>query len=242
MGTSGSGKEAGRIQPGGLQGQLHSRPPRRHAEGIVSITILVVGGAASAALAAWSRRAAAPAPEDGTRLRAISQLGEGRFRIRGRVVPFETTESEVDGARCVFVLRASVDPSEGLLRDVAHELRAFSFRVEDGTGAVEVDPHHVIVDAPAAHGEAGLVVEQRLRAGEEVEVVASFRPCSRGCAPYRGAGTLFEPVPDETDPPRVSPSRESPGAGVVTRADVAIARAAALAVLGVSALLGWLVG
>jgi hypothetical protein len=209
----------------------------------VDVTILALGGAASAALAAWSRRASSGRPpEDGTRLRSIAELGEGRFRIRGRIVPFETTPSEVDGARCVFVLRASVDPSEGLLRDVAHELTSFTFRVEDGTGSVEVDPQRVIVDAPATHGDAGLVVEQRLRAGEEVDVVARFRPCSRGCAPYRGAGTLFEPIPDDDDPPRVAPSRESPAAGVVMRADVAIARAAAVVVLGVSALLGWLVG
>src|SRR5262249_1323289 len=154
-------------------------------------------------------RAPSLSPTDGTRRRAIGALeGDGRFKVRGRVVPFETVASAIDGAPCVYVLRASVDPSSGLLREVEHELRAFTFRVEDGTGPVEVDPRAVVVDAPPVQGEAGLVVEQRLRAGEEVEVIARFRPCARGCAPYRGAGMLLEPAPDEGDPPRVTPSTE----------------------------------
>ena len=206
------------------------------------ITVLAVGGVASAALAVWSNRAARGPIEDGARRRTIGELGEGRFRVRGRVVPFETVRSEVDGARCVFILRASVDPAQGLLREVAHELSAFPFRVEDGTGSIEIDPQRVIVDAPAAHGDAGLVVEQRLRAGEEVEVVGQFRPCARGSAPYRGGGPLLEPVPDEQDPPRISPSLERLDPSVASRPEVAIARAASVAVLGASVILGWLMG
>jgi hypothetical protein len=162
--------------------------------------------------------------------------------VRGRIVPFETVPSAIDDARCVYVLRASVDPEQGVLRDVAHELRAFPFRVEDGTGAIEVDPACAVVDAPASLGDAGLVVEQRLRAGEEVDVVARFRPCARGSAPYRGAGILFEPMPDESDPPRVTPTAEPLVAGVVTPPSAALARGAAVAVLGASALLAWLMG
>ncbi len=210
----------------------------------VLVTVLAAGGLASAALLAWSRRAAPTRIEDGTRRRAIAEIGEigeGRFRIRGRIVPFETVASAVDGAQCVFVIRASVDPQQGMLRDVEHELSAFPFRVDDGTGSIEVDPRRVIVDAPAAHGDAGLVVEQRLRAGEEVEVVARFRPCARGCAPYRGAGMLLEPVPDDADPPRVSPSEERLD-GLVTRAEVAIARGAAVGVMAGSWVLAWLMG
>lgn len=246
-------KKAARIQPWGFEGQ-HPRRARgaivtetvsrgvatRHARGVI-LTVLATGGLASYALYAWSRRAR-PRVEDGTRLRTIAELGEGRFRVRGRIVPLETVPSAVDGARCVYVLRASVDPEQGLLRDVAHELRAFPFRVEDGTGAIEVDPACVLVDAPSAHGDAGLVVEQRLRAGEEVDVVARFRPCARGCAPYRGAGHLLEPVPDEADPPRVSPTAEPLAAEVVTPPGVALARGAAAVVLGASALLAWWIG
>jgi len=208
----------------------------------VVVTVLAVGGLASAALAAWSARARTRAPEDGTRRRTIAELGEGRFRVRGRIVPFDTVVSEVDGARCVYILRASVDPSDGLLREVAHELCAFPFRVEDGTGSIEVDPRRVVVDAPPAHGDAGLVVEQRLRAGEEIDVVARFRPCARGCAPYRGQGPLIEPVPDDADPPRISPSAETLTPELAPPPEVAIARAAAGIVLGVSVLLGWLMG
>lgn len=209
------------------------------------VTVLAAGCLVSAALAVWSRRAAPVALGDGTRHRAIAELGDpslGAFRVRGRVVPFETVASAVDGAECVFVLRASVDPQQGVLRDVEHEVRAFRFRVEDGTGSVEVDPAHVIVDAPSAHGDAGLVVEQRLRAGEEVDVIARFRPCSRGCAPYRGEGALLEPVPDESNPPRVSPSAEVLPVDIVTRPEVALARGAALGVLGASWLVAWLMG
>lgn len=206
------------------------------------LTVLAAGGLGSAALAAWARRAVPRVAEDGTRRRAIAELGDGRFLVRGRIIPFETARSDVDGAACVYILRASVDPEQGLLRDVAHELRAFPFRVEDGTGSIEVDPRTVIVDAPTAHGDAGLVVEQRLRAGEEVEVVARFRSCARGCAPYRGAGALLEPVPDEADPPRVSPSRELLDASMVRPAAAAIAETAAMGVLGASVVLAWLMG
>ncbi len=214
----------------------------RHALLVVVVTVLAAGGLASYALVAWATRAERRPAEDGTRLRPIAQLEQGRFRIRGRVVPLETVTSQVDDARCVYVLRASVDPGQGVLRDVAHTLEAFPFRVEDETGAVEVDPRTVIVDAPPAHGEAGLVVEQRIRAGEEVEVVACFRICARGAMPYRGAGTLFEPVPDGADPPRVSPRREALDPHVAPRAEATLARSAAALVLGASALLSWLLG
>lgn len=212
---------------------------------VVLVTVLALGGATSAALAVWAARAKPVELAEGARRRAIAELSElqpGCFAVRGRVVPFETVASEVDGAPCVFVLRASVDPEQGVLRDVAHEVRAFRFRIEDGTGAIEIDPAHVIVDAPPAHGEAGLVVEQRLRAGEEVEVVARFRPCARGCAPYRGAGMLHEPVPDEASPPRVSPSKERLTPDVATPTEVVLARGAAAVVLGASWVAAWLLG
>lgn len=208
----------------------------------MGLTIVALGAGASAVLAAWGRRRAEPPLEDGARTRTIAELGDGRFRVRGRIVPLETTTSEVDGATCVYVLRASVDPEQGVLRDVAYALEARPFRVEDGTGAIEIDPQHVIIDGRVAQGEAALVVEQRLCAGEEVEIVARFRPCARGAIPYRGEGRLFEPIPDESDPPRVAPSAEKTVAGLVPRGDVMFARAAAAVVLGASALLGWLVG
>lgn len=211
----------------------------------VLLGLLAAGGLASSALLAWSSRHAAVPLEDGARLRTIAeveQAGDGLFRIRGRIVARETTPSEVDGARCVYVLRASVDPGQGVLRDVAHELRSYPFHVEDGTGTLEIDPAKVVVDAPAAHGEAGLVVEQRLVAGEEVEVVARFRAAARGSSPYRGTGAIVEPIPDEAAPPRVSPRRELLDPSIAPGPTVALARGAAAALMGASVLLSWLLG
>lgn len=196
----------------------------------------------SAGLAAWSRRPARPVPTDHARRRTIRDLGEGRFLVRGRIVPYETSPSAIDGARCVFVLRASVSPDQRLLRDVEHELIAHRFRVEDETGALEIDPQEVVVDAPWIQGEAGLAVEQRLVAGDEVEVIARFRPSATGRTPYRREDGLFEPTPDPSDPPRVIPCREVLDPSLAPRVDVMLARSAAVAVLGASALLSWLLG
>jgi len=207
----------------------------------VLITVLTVGGVVSSGLVLWSARARKPPAMDGARRRTIAELGEGCFRVRGGVVLLDSTPSVIDGAACAYVLRASVDPDEGVLREVMHELFAHPFRIEDGTGAIEVDPRLAIIDAPAVQGDAGLVVEQRLRAGEEVELVASFRPCARGCAPYRGAGPLLEPVPSESDPPRVAAVVEPLAAGV-PGVDVVLARLAAASVMGASAVLAWLMG
>jgi hypothetical protein len=212
-----------------------------HAFGVLDV-VVATGAIASAGLLWWSRRGRLPAPEDGVRRRTIAEVGDGRFRVRGRIVPRETAPSSVDGAACVYVLRGSVDPEQGIVRDVAYELVSFPFRIEDESGAIEIDPHTVIIDAPPLHGEAGLVVEQRLRAGEEVDVVGRFRTCARGCVPYRSDGPVLEPVPDPSDPPRVTPSREPVPMGMLESADATIARAAALGVFGASVVLAWLMG
>lgn len=206
------------------------------------VTLVVAGGVVSAGLTAWSRRAPRPTPTDHARRRTIRELEEGRFLVRGRVVPYETSPSAIDGARCVFVLRASVSPEKLLLRDVEHELVVHRFRVEDGTGALEIDPRQVVVDAPWIQGEAGLAVEQRLVAGDEVEVIARFRPSASGRTPYRREDGLYEPTPDPSDPPRVIPYREAIDPRLVPRADAILARGAAAFVLGASALLSWLLG
>jgi hypothetical protein len=204
--------------------------------------VLAAGALASSGLLAWSSRGRRAEAADGVRRRAIGEVGDGRFLVRGRIVPIETAASAIDGARCVYVLRGSVDPEHGIVRDVAYELEAFPFRVEDETGVIEIDPRVVVIDAPPHHGEAGLVVEHRLRADEEVEVIACFRASPRGSMPYRATAPLLEPVPDASDPPRVTPTRETIASTIVPSVDRALARAAAAAVLGASVVLAWLIG
>ena len=67
-----------------------------------------------------------------------------------------------------------------------------------------------LVDCATVTGDGGLVAERRLRAGEEIEIVASFRARdgvphdASDAGPYRDAAAGFEAGPDEVGPPRVS--------------------------------------
>jgi hypothetical protein len=142
----------------------------------------------------------------------IGELEPGRFRITGRVVPLETTPSLVDGAPCVYVERAEYrtlgTTAVPLLREVAHGATCHPFYLEDESGRLLVDPATTVIDCATARADGGLTVERRLRAGEEVSLVASFRRAEgdreEGEGPYRNAGRRWEPVADDAGPPRLS--------------------------------------
>lgn len=141
--------------------------------------------------------------------RSISDLTPGRFRLTGRVMPLQTTPSGIDGSPCVYVEHAEYRTVGTellpLLREVDHRVVAHPFHLEDGTGRLVVDPGRAVLDTVTIYGDEGLTAERRLRAGEEVELVASFqpRPLSDG-GPYRGSTRSWEAVADECGPPRLS--------------------------------------
>jgi hypothetical protein len=162
---------------------------------------------------AWRRRPAAAIREGATRSR-ISELETGRFHVIGRVVPIHTSASEVDGAACVYLERARYERvGRGLLpllREVGHGLQAHRFYLDDGSGRILIDPAKTLIDCATLVDQDGLVAERRLRAGEEVEMIARFQPSDRPGAegesegPYRAAAAGFEAGPDDVGPPRIS--------------------------------------
>ena len=81
----------------------------------------------------------------------------------GRVVPLETTRSEVDGADCVYIERAEyrrVGSGVPLLREVEHRAVTHAFLLEDDTGQVLVDPGRALI-------ECARLSEDRLRYEDE---------------------------------------------------------------------------
>src|SRR5262249_11051377 len=94
------------------------------------------------------------------------------------VVPLATTKSGIDGAPCVFIERAEYKLVGSrfvpLLREVDHFVRAHTFLLDDGTGRVRIDPSNAYVDAATFESDGGMRLERRLRAGEEMEAVATF--------------------------------------------------------------------
>ena len=163
------------------------------------------------------RRLAAVLPADAARRSTIDELERGRFRVTGRVVPIETTASGVDGAACVYLERAEYrligSRAVPLLREVVHDTRAHAFWLDDGTGRLLVDPTNALVDAATLDADEGLTAERRLRAGEEIELVACFEPRERAAAgdegPYRGRAVVWEAVDDPACPPQITYRTES---------------------------------
>jgi hypothetical protein len=203
-------------------------------------SIALVGSLVGGGLLAWSTRRGAPVRE-GARSTSIATIGSGRYRVRGRVVAVATSPSAVDGAACVYILRGEVEPS-GIVREVRYELLAHAFLLDDGSGKVRVDPRSCVVDAPSVQGEAGLVVEHRIRVGEEIELVACFRPASASGMPYREGEDLLECEADASDPPRLAPSPEPLAEGLVRGAERTVARGAGAAIAFGSIVLAWLAG
>lgn len=182
---------------------------------------LVVAGLLTgvAMLLASLRRAAAPPLREAAMRSRIAELEPGRFRVTGRVVPIRTSPSEVDGTPCVYLERARYEPIGAgwlpLLRKTAHACAAHRFYLDDGTGRILVDPAASSIECATVLADGGLLAERRLRAGEEIEIVAQFRPAEgvppvesergeRDVGPYRAAASRFEPAPDEVGPPRIT--------------------------------------
>jgi len=169
-------------------------------------------------LIGWARRrtrALRPLPEAVPR-RNIGELEEGRFRVDGRIVAVETVPSPSDGAQCVFVEHAEYRTLGSelvpLLRQVGHQVLAHPFYLDDGTGRLWVDPRELDIEAVTLTEDSGLSAERRLRADEEVELVARFRPRSVESAggPYRSRALAWEPVADGLGRPRLT-YRTEPG-------------------------------
>lgn len=159
----------------------------------------------------WRARRGRRLPE-AVRESAIADLEAGRFRVVGRVVPIETCPSAVDGADCVYAERAEYR-SVGtglvpLLREVEHGALAFPFYLDDGTGRLLVDPGRALIECATATADGGLTAERRVRAGEEVSLVATFAPIDAerepGDGPYRAVARQWAPVADDAGPPRLS--------------------------------------
>lgn len=182
---------------------------------MLPLYLVLAGSSVGLALVVWSiRRARVPAVREAAMRTSIAELGPGRYHVRGRVVPIHTTASEVDGARCVYVERARyAHVGAGLvplLREVDHGWAAHPFLLDDGTGTLRVDPCEALIECATATTDGGLVAERRLRAGEEIELVASFRAADRSSAPdldegpYRTAAAGWEAIADEVGPPRIT--------------------------------------
>lgn len=167
-----------------------------------------------ALLLAAARRSRASVPvREAASGRSIAELERGRFRVVGRVVPIRTTPSRIDERPCVYVERAEYVALGGvavvpLQRLVDQQVHAHTFWLDDGTGRLLVDPASCAVDVPVLEGDAGMLLERRLRAGEEVEFIGSFVPrdhlvtCDEG--PYRTCAVEWEAVEDEHGPPRLT--------------------------------------
>jgi hypothetical protein len=182
---------------------------------VLPLYLVLAGTTVGLLLVCWSlRRAHAPSLREAAAHTSIAELAPGRFHVRGRVVPIHTTRSEIDGAACVYVERARyAHVGAGLvplLREIDHGYAAHRFFLDDGTARILVDPGETLIDCATASGDGGLVAERRLRAGEEIELVACFRPADRALAPdleegpYRAPASSWEAGPDEVGPPRIS--------------------------------------
>ena len=143
----------------------------------------------------------------------IGEIEVGRFRIVGRVVPILTSRSLVDGSDCVYAERAEYrSVGSGLvplLREVEHGATCHPFYLEDPTGRVHVDPASTMIECATATADGGLTAERRLRAGEEVSLVATFAPADDGVqeiggGPYRARARRWVAVADGAGPPRLS--------------------------------------
>ena len=241
----GSDACAGGIVPNRLKEVRLSAGP----EETLGLVLFALGIAAGSGLLGIARRRARglrPVRE-GAPSRLIADLESGRFRVTGRVVPIETTSSAVDGAACVFVEHAEYRTLGStfvpVMREVEHQVHAHPFYLDDGSGRLLLDPRSATVEAVTLFEDGDMVAERRLRAGEEVELVASFAPADPDGSggPYR-ASAGWSAVDDECGPPLIT-HRTDPDMMIVAQEDVltALLRGAGGIVLGGSLLLGALV-
>lgn len=214
------------------------------ARGMLGPFAMIVGvaGAALAWAARNRQRRLAPIAE-AVEGRSIAGLGSGRYRVAGRVEPTATSPSAVDGMACVYIERAeyrqvgsSLVP---LLREVERCFVSHPFWLDDGTGRLLVDPSRAAVEAATLAGDDGLTAERRLRAGEEIEMVATFRPAEveGDGGPYRAPALVWEATDDELGPPRITHRTER---GMMTHTDdvTSFLRGTGTVLLAIGALLG----
>lgn len=177
-----------------------------------AIVVVALGsGAALLAVSRWRVRTSTAIPE-AVRGCPIGELEAGRFLIVGNIVPLETTRSRVDGVECVYAERAEYRTVGSglipLLREVEHRAVCHPFYVEDATGRVHVDPATTLIDCATAIADGGLTAERRLRAGEEICLVATFEASDsdheKGEGPYRAGARRWVAVADDAGPPRLS--------------------------------------
>ncbi len=173
---------------------------------LLSLATAAIFGAA----AVYRARSLRPIRE-AVRSTALSDLAPGRFKVRGTIVPLDrTTASRIDGLPCVFLEHASYAPVGSslvpLMREVDHFMVAHPFLLDDGTAQIMIDPADAIVDALPSSADEGLSAELRLRAGEEIEVIATFARDEReqSGGPYRANHQAWTAVTDELGPPQIS--------------------------------------
>lgn len=142
--------------------------------------------------------------------RTVAELEAGRYRLTGTVVPIHTSQSAIDQSPCVYIEQAEYRRVGSglvpLLREVGHQIQAHVFYLEDETGKLLVDPAGAAIDAVTLYEDDGLIAERRLRAGEQVEVVATWqrRAVEADGGPYRANAAAWEPVEDQCGPPQIS--------------------------------------
>ena len=178
-------------------------------EWMVLLLALTTAGIFGAA-AVYRARSLRPIIE-AVRSSTLRDLTPGRFRVQGRIVPLgRTTASRIDGLPCVFLEHASYAPMGSslipVMREVDHFMVAHPFLLDDGTAQIEIDPSVAIVDALPSSEDAGLSAELRLRAGEEIEVIATFARDEReqSGGPYRAHHMAWTAVTDDVSPPMIS--------------------------------------
>jgi hypothetical protein len=174
--------------------------------------LVALTGCVGLALIGWARRRAKlhfPIRE-AVSSRPIADLEAGRFRLSGQVVPIQTSESAIDGSPCVYLEQAEYRRVGSglvpLLREVEHRIHAHLFYLEDGSGRLLIDPRDAAIEAVTLFEEHGLIAERRLRAGEQVELVATFqrRQVEADGGPYRASALAWEPVEDACGPAQIT--------------------------------------
>jgi hypothetical protein len=177
--------------------------------------LITLGLGGAVGLTAWLRARARRPLAEAAGGRVISDLSAGRFRVTGRVVPIRTTQSAIDGAPCVYIEHACYRTVGHdllpVMREVDHGVVAHPFFLDDGTGRLLLDPAQAIVEAVTLSEDDGLTAELRLRAGEEIQLLATFvrRPLDADAGPYRGLEG-WVPIEDDAGPPLLS-YRTEPG-------------------------------
>ena len=177
---------------------------------------------------------------EGAPTRPVGDLEPGRFRIVGKVIPTTTTQSTLDGLECVFVEHAEyVSVHATVRRETEHTIASHPFFVDDGSGRAFIDPASAIVDAVTLWEDGGLTGERRVRAGEEIEVVATFAKVDveEDGGPYRGSARVWSAVDDAYGPPKIS-YRTQPEMVMPTDDLTAFLRGAGVIMAAVSGLIG----